>query len=176
MRWFDSTLVQKKLCISCKAFLDFNIQSKGDFMHYYIYCNSKKITANHAAAIQEFEKRLSAYCNTSFICSESISLPQNINNTNHEIIIISEQPSTYSSEEFSRWIHQMQLNGKSNIHIFIGYAENDVYPVLASLEEYITPITFSLTRCNLSSQTKAILCYEQLYRGYTILQGKTYHK
>jgi 23S rRNA (pseudouridine1915-N3)-methyltransferase len=145
-------------------------------MHYHIYCNQKNISVNHQDALAEFTKRLSAYCNISLTCKETIKLPKEFNQNNHRILYVGTGPSTYSSEEFATCIQQLQMSGQSNLHVFIGYTETAFYETLSQLENYSLPDTLSLTKSSLSAQTEVLLFYEQLYRGYTILQGKTYHK
>lgn len=145
-------------------------------MHYHIYCNLKTMDACHKNAICEFEKRLSVYCNTTLHMSTSLDFPKDIKESNHVFLFIGTGPSTYSSEAFANCIKDIQHSGKSIIHVIIGYSENTFYDAITSLPENMFPMTLSLTRCNLSKETLTLLFYEQLYRAYTILQGKTYHK
>lgn len=145
-------------------------------MHYHIYCNLKAMDSCHRNAICEFKKRLSAYCNTTLHASPSLNIPKDITESNHVFLFIKTGPSTYSSEEFADYLKDIQHTGKSILHIFIGYSENNFYDAIASLPENMFPMTLSLTRSNLSKETLTLLFYEQLYRAYTILQGKTYHK
>ena len=145
-------------------------------MHYHIYCNLKTMDACHKNAICEFEKRLSVYCNTTLHMSTSLDFPKDIKESNHVFLFIGTGPSTYSSDAFANCIKDIQHSGKSIIHVIIGYSENTFYDAITSLPENMFPMTLSLTRCNLSKETLTLLFYEQLYRAYTILQGKTYHK
>lgn len=145
-------------------------------MHYHIYCNTKNINTNHSLAIQEFKKRLSAYCEITLHQNLSISFPKDIHSRNHYFIFLQSGVSSLSSEEFANCIHTLQHTGKSTIHVVIGYDENTFYTALSSIPNYDAPLYISLTCSNLSNETKTLLFYEQLYRGYTILQGKTYHK
>ena len=142
-------------------------------MHYHIYCNLKSISNSYKKAIMEFEKRLSAYCDTSLHISTTLSFPKKLNENNQHFFLMNNGPSTYSSEEFSEQLNTLQHSGKSIVHIIIGFSEKEFY---ASVSESVFPVTFSLTRSNLCVETLALLFYEQLYRAYTILQGKTYHK
>lgn len=145
-------------------------------MHYHIYCKEKTISPNHKAALSEFEKRLSAYCTTTLHNKISISLPKNLNHNSHHFIFVRNGASTYSSIEFAKCINDIQLSGKSTLHVIIGFSEYELYEALESLPEYYMPLSISLTKNNLSVKTLTLLFYEQLYRSYTILQGKTYHK
>lgn len=145
-------------------------------MHYHFYCKAKTIPANHKAAISEFEKRLSAYCSTAFYNSTSLTFPKNLNSNSQYFLFVQNDVSTYSSMEFAKYINEIQLSGKSTVHVIIGYSKNELYEALESVTGYNPPVSISLTKNSLSAKTIALLFYEQLYRGYTILQGKTYHK
>ncbi len=145
-------------------------------MHYHIYCNTKSMNPNHNLAIGEFKKRLSAYCETTLHANTSLMFPKEITTNNHYFLYIQKGISSYTSEQFSDCIKQIQLSGKSIIHVVIGFDETTFYSAMATLTNYDTPLALSLTNSSLSNETKTLLFYEQLYRGYTILQGKTYHK
>lgn len=145
-------------------------------MHYHIYCNLKTMDICHQGAIDEFKKRLTAYCNTTLHTSLSLSFQRDITQSNHLFLFISSGPSTYSSEEFAAFLKDIQFSGKSTVHIIIGYPENTFYDAISTLSDAICPLTLSLTRNSLSIETQTLLFCEQLYRAYTILQGKTYHK
>lgn len=145
-------------------------------MHYHIYCNLKAMESCHQEAVREFEKRLSAYCTTTLHCSTSLILPKDTKENNSLFLFIGSGPSSCSSEEFAGFLKDFQHSGKSSIHIMIGYSQETFYNTLSGLTADISPMTFSLTRSSLSTDTLTLLFYEQLYRAYTILQGKTYHK
>lgn len=145
-------------------------------MHYHVYCKEKVISENYKAAISEFEKRLSAYCDIHIHESLTLSFSKETSKTNHHFLFLKEGPSTYSSEEFAVFLQDLQLSGKSMVHVIIGFSEEELYEALNALTDYDVPFYLSLTRCSLSVSTRTLLFYEQLYRGYTILQGKTYHK
>ncbi|MGN0437683.1 MAG: 23S rRNA (pseudouridine(1915)-N(3))-methyltransferase RlmH [Lachnospiraceae bacterium] len=143
-------------------------------MNYYIYCNEKSISKAHKDAMNEYIKRLSSYCKISFHASKKNNLPNNITANNHQIIMIKEGPSDFSSEQFANEIKTMEQSGKSNVHIFIGYQEDVLIDTYQSDNMIIKKQ--SLSNFSISNQMICILFLEQLYRGYTIIQGKTYHK
>lgn len=145
-------------------------------MHYHIYCKNKTIGKNYHDAISEFTKRLSAYCDTSLYLETRLQFSKDLKQNNHQFFLIVSGPSTYSSEEFAKKIDNLQHSGKSNAHIIIGFTEEECFHALSVLTDYMLPERFSLTKCNLPNDTLTLLLYEQIYRGYTILQGKTYHK
>jgi len=145
-------------------------------MRYHIYCNQKSITHNHLLAIEEFGKRLSAYCEIYLHTDMSLQLPKEINHKSHQILLLQSGISTYSSDDFAKCINNMQLQGKSTIHVIIGYSEIQLYHALPKNSDYSNLTYLSLSNSTLTTQTSSLLFYEQLYRAYTILQGKTYHK
>ena len=145
-------------------------------MKYHIYCNIKTQKDYYADAILEFEKRLSAYCSTDLHISSTLEFPKELNTNNHSFILIRGGISTYSSEEFSQALNDLQHSGKSFVHVVIGFDEYEFYTALSNYQKLPEPTKLSLTRNNLSNETLTLLFYEQLYRAYTILQGKTYHK
>lgn len=145
-------------------------------MHYHIYCNTKSLNKNYLAAIAEFQKRLSAYCDTTYYTGCNIVFSQPIQENNHYILFVEKKISSHTSEEFAQCINTLMHSGKSHVHIFIGYEINELYDALFSIDNYPMPNYISVTNLNLSHETLMLMLYEQLYRGYTILQGKTYHK
>lgn len=145
-------------------------------MHYHIYCNTKHINKNHTLALEEFKKRLSAYCQTTLHISSSLQLPRELHPDNHYFVLIHSCPSTHSSEEWAQEINTLQHSGKSTIHVLIGYEEAELYNMVSDIHRFPSPTYLSLSGASLSVDTLTLLFYEQLYRGYTILQGKTYHK
>ncbi|MBQ9983137.1 MAG: 23S rRNA (pseudouridine(1915)-N(3))-methyltransferase RlmH [Lachnospiraceae bacterium] len=145
-------------------------------MHYHIYCNTKHIHSNHTLALEEFKKRLSAYCETTLHTSSVLQLPKEMNPDKHHFILIHRGHSTHTSEEWATKINALQHSGKSTIHILIGYDETVLYDMVSNMHQYGLPTRLSLSNSSLSIDTTTLLFYEQLYRGYTILQGKTYHK
>ena len=145
-------------------------------MTYHIYCHVKSIPSNYTDAIAEFTKRLSAYCTTSLHCTDNLSDCYTEYKDTHTIVWMQAGSSSYTSEEFAAWINALQQQGSSTVHILIGYSSKALNALYEQLG-YDAAITFlSLTGFQLSTETVSLMCYEQLYRAYTILQGKTYHK
>lgn len=145
-------------------------------MHFHIYCNNKTVSAAHLEAIREYQKRLSSYCETSLSVDILPSIPDHVNIENCHIFILAIGISSFSSEEFAKIIMELQLSGKSHVCIYVGYNEKILYECLSVFLSKTVVRTFSLTGCSLASETLTVLLFEQLYRSYTILQGKTYHK
>ena len=145
-------------------------------MRYHVYCNLKSISDHKKAAISEFEKRLTGYCDITLTCLSSLFLPKDTGKKHHHILFLDTGLSTYSSESFAKYLQQLPLSGISTLHVLIGFNESDIYKALESVSEFSMPERLALSPANLSTETSTLLFYEQLYRGYTILAGKTYHK
>ena len=145
-------------------------------MRYNIYCNRKSLPKNHKAAIAEFEKRLGSYCDVTLSVTTALTLPKGITKENQHILFLCDGPSTYSSDEFASYLQNLHLKGTSVFHIVIGFSEAEEYEAVWAISKEATPDRLSLSRTTLSTETATLLFYEQLYRAYTILQGKTYHK
>ena len=144
-------------------------------MHYYIYCKEQNITIPQKDAIAEYTKRLSAYCDIHFIPDAKCTVPEHFSISNHQILYIEKNLSSYSSLEFAEQIRKFESGGKSNLHLYIGYPYTEFHKVFADYKD-IPVMTMAISNCDLSDCTLSILLYEQIYRGYTIIQGKTYHK
>lgn len=144
-------------------------------MHYHVYCNIKNCNKNYQDAIKEFTKRLSAYCDISFHTGTVLEFPKDCNSNNHQFIRITDGASSYSSEEFAGYIQTLQQSGKSTVHIVIGFSKEVFQNAMADFADCNSE-QLAITKSSLPVETLALLFYEQLYRGYTILQGKTYHK
>lgn len=145
-------------------------------MYYHIYCKPTQFGVNYQSAVSEFSKRLSAYCTAKLYLKKQLSFSGNISFENHLFLQIGCGPSTYSSTEFAKVIDQFQQSGRSNVHILIGYSETECALALSQADKRIIPKKCFLSACSLPTDTLTLLFYEQLYRSYTILQGKTYHK
>lgn len=144
-------------------------------MQYHIYCSQKNIRSNYQAAYAEYQKRLSAYCNTSLHIGGNLADSMEVKRSQHHFILIKPGASTYSSEEFSEYLNRLQLSC-STVHITIGFPEAEFYEAIGTVPEPDTVDRIALTKSSLSPEILTLLFYEQLYRGYTISQGKTYHK
>lgn len=138
-------------------------------------------------AVKEYQKRLSAFCKLNIIEVRET----NFNNpTNSEIEIIKQneakeikkhltkfnvlfniQGKSFSSAEFANFISKKQLEGISEISFIIGGS----YGVLDEIKNLVQ---FNLSFSNLTfpHQLFRVMCLEQIYRAFTIINNKTYHK
>lgn len=143
-------------------------------MNYSIYLNTKKLNTNDAAAMKEYQKRLSAYCRIESICrpaaSLSVLLPHIKNSAHTAFILIQPGKATPSSEELAESINQIGIHGISTVCFFIGYDTPDLKYDTESLS------ILSLSYSELSIGLTGVVLQEQLYRSYRILNHQPYHK
>lgn len=143
-------------------------------MHYNVFVNQKNIEENYREAIGEYTKRLSAYCDIRIMEGVNQDILSGCSRDNSHFFCLTRKPSDYDSVEFAKEIDELQRSGKSNVSFFIGFPDEIIYRLREKIGGEIE--SFSLSNCSLSVETQTVLLVEQLYRGYTILQGKTYHK
>lgn len=144
-------------------------------MKYNIYINSEKLTSNHLMAAKEYIKRLSPYCAITINDNKKPPFSNSAVKPDHGSWFIEKGISTHSSTDFSKAIEACQLSGISTINIYVGYPKSDL-SVLDHLNNEYSIMRLSLSATDLSIQTATVILLEQLYRGYTIIHGKTYHK
>ena len=148
---------------------------KESIMKYNIYINNEKISSNHRMAVNEYIKRLSPYCSITINESKNPPFSNTSGRSDHGSWFLEKGISTHSSTDFSKNIEKCQLSGISTINIYVGYSNVDLTVSDESNNES-SIMRLSLSATDLSIQTVTVLLLEQLYRGYTIIHGKTYHK
>lgn len=174
--WCTNKSCASQIGIESVTYSSFILFERIIIMRYLIHCSQKKINPHHLSAIREYAKRISAFCATELLLSETLSLPDNISTGKHSLFLVLPGSSNFSSEELADQIQKLQMNGMTNVHFLIGFTETQLYEAYPSISEYLTPVRLCISRFSLSADTCAVMLFEQLYRSYTILQGKAYHK
>ena len=124
--------------------------------------NTEKIKEKYVKdAIQEYTKRLSAYCKVEYVESKNPS--KEITDKSY-VIKIDKDGEQLSSEKFAGNIAQLGVSGNSNITIFIGVDNIEADYVL------------SISRMDIDINILLIIIYEQIYRSYRIIHNAPYHK
>lgn len=137
-------------------------------------------------AIDEYSKRLSLYSKLNIIeVKES-----NYGTSEKEIEIAKQQEAqklekykkgycvaleikgkSFTSESFSEHINTIAINGNSTISFFIGGSYGLDKQFSDSMNEKITFSNFTFPH-----QLMRVILLEQIYRAFTIINNKTYHK
>ena len=141
-------------------------------------------------AISEYSKRLSKYSNLNIIELQDEKLPNKINDTIKEEIkkkegekIISQiKKDSYTmvldlkgkemtSEEFSKKIDNIGVNGFSTINFIIGGTLGLSNEVLEKANELV-----SFSKMTFPHQLFRVILMEQIYRAFKINNNEEYHK
>jgi len=141
-------------------------------------------------AVSEYSKRLSKYCKLEIIEVPDEKAPETMSRAEEEAVKQKEgqavlkhvKSDTYvvalaidgkmlSSEDFSGFINDLGIRGKSNIVFIIGGSLGLSDEVLrrADYKLSFSPMTFP-------HQLMRVILLEQIYRGYKIMRGEVYHK
>jgi 23S rRNA (pseudouridine1915-N3)-methyltransferase len=86
-------------------------------------------------------------------------------------VILDEKGRMNTSASFAKWIETQNLSGRKRVSILIGGADGHTDEVRAAADE-----VWSLSAMTLQHELALVLFLEQLYRGYSILNGAPYHR
>lgn len=141
-------------------------------------------------AIEEYEKRLKAYCRVNFIELKDESEGKNLSYKDIDIILDKEGKRilekikersfiivldilgrSIDSVEFSKKINDIMLDGISSIDFIIGGS-------LGISQDVKDKANYSLSFSKFTFPHKLmkVILMEQIYRAFTIINNKTYHK
>lgn len=156
-----------------------NIPKVNFYMEIIIYIKRKKTDCDYRAAVEEYAKRMSAFCRMRIMpCRDYRSLCLEKNKTNTKSFAVLCGTDTVTSPAFAEQLQALTLSGTSTIEYAICETDAD-YEALS--DSYQKTHDKSLPLLHLSSFSPdagltAVLLSEQLYRAYTILNHITYHK
>lgn len=141
-------------------------------------------------AIDEYAKRLQRYCKISVIELQDEKTPDNasekeelqIKNKEGEAILKSIKDNSFvialdlkgkmlTSEEFSTYIQELGVSGKSDLVFVIGGS-------LGLSQEVVNRANYKLcfSKMTFPHQLFRVMLLEQIYRGFRIMKGEPYHK
>ena len=144
----------------------------------------------YKAAVLEYAKRLSAYCRFEVTEVKDEKTPDNPTDAEKNLVLAREgerirakipkgakvialcvEGKQMSSEELADLISVTATGGISHIVFIIGGSMglSDEIKALASLKLSFSKMTFP-------HMLMRVILAEQIYRGFTIIDGKTYHK
>ncbi len=144
----------------------------------------------YKAAVAEYAKRLSAYCRFEVIEVKDEKTPDNPTDAEKNLVLDREgerirakipkgakvialcvEGKEMPSEALADLISETATNGTSHIVFIIGGSMglSEEIKALASLKLSFSKMTFP-------HMLMRVILAEQIYRGFTIIDGKTYHK
>lgn len=140
-------------------------------MNYrFIVMECNRIEKFQQGLIEEYEKRLSRYCKTKLVkVKKKKDLTKQWKETNYSIGIVSGQ-SGMSSEDFADRIHQLGMDGYTNVDFYVCPEDMD-QELLPAFHEILT-----ISSMEFQPIVTTGLLYEQVYRAYRILNKEPYHK
>ncbi|MBO4941706.1 MAG: 23S rRNA (pseudouridine(1915)-N(3))-methyltransferase RlmH [Clostridia bacterium] len=141
-------------------------------------------------AVGEYAKRLSAYCKFDVVEVRDEKTPENPTETEKNMILDREaeqilqkipkgakvvslcvEGKQMSSHKFADMISDFTVKGCSKIVFVIGGSMG-----LSEKVKKISDIRLSFSEMTFPHMLMRVILAEQLYRGFAILSGKTYHK
>lgn len=144
----------------------------------------------YISAMEEYAKRLGAYCRFEVIELKDEKTPDNPSDREREIVLSREgerimeklpknakvislcvEGKKQSSEEFARMLQDLTVTGVSRIVFIIGGSMG-----LCEEVKKISDLRLSFSEMTFPHMLMRVILAEQIYRGFTIIEGKTYHK
>ena len=141
-------------------------------------------------AIEEYEKRLKAYCRVNFIELKDESEGKNLSDKDIDIILDKEGKRilekikersfiivldilgrSIDSVEFSKKINDIMLDGISSIDFIIGGS----FGISQEVKDKAN-YSLSFSKFSFPHKLMKVILMEQIYRAFTIINNKTYHK
>ncbi|MFM1653526.1 23S rRNA (pseudouridine(1915)-N(3))-methyltransferase RlmH [Brevibacillus sp. B_LB10_24] len=140
--------------------------------------------------IQEYSKRLSAYCKLQFIEVSDEKAPEELSQTEMEqvkrkegerilaqlkpdqyVIALAIDGEMWSSEKLAAEMGRLALHGKSQVAFVIGGSLGLSAEVLKRAD-----VRLSFSKMTFPHQLMRLVLVEQVYRGFRIGRGEPYHK
>ena len=153
-------------------------------MKYEIYIQqSKKSQKFCKKAIAEYEKRLSRYCKISckFIKKEKEWESLFVKDTGMKKFIVQPGKAELTSKRLSEQIKNWEGSGIKGIMLFVPeWSEeilaDDQIKKASKTKQPMMIESLVLSDFTMSSNMTGMVLYEQIYRGYRILNNHPYHK
>ena len=140
--------------------------------------------------MKEYEKRISAFARFSITELEPERLPENPSESeisaaldaeaekitarippNSMIIAMCIEGKQLSSEGFAKKINEAAINGKSSIAFIIGSSHG-----LSEKIKKTASLRMSMSEMTFPHQLARVMLSEQIYRAFTIIHNRQYHK
>ena len=156
----------------------------------HLICVGKLKEKFYREAVEEYTKRLSAYCKLNLVELPEVKLPQNPSQgeiqaaldkegaairaklpQNASVIAMCVEGKTRSSEEVARLLSDFAMGSAKHLVFLIGgsYGLHPSVKQLAKVRLSMSPMTFP-------HHLARVMLLEQIYRGFKINEGSAYHK
>lgn len=142
------------------------------------------------SAIEEYAKRLSAYCRFEIVEVKDEKTPENPTETEKAMVLDREaerilqkipkgakvislcvEGKQMTSESFADMIAESTVSGVSKLVFVIGGSMG-----LSDKVKEISHLRLGFSKMTFPHMLMRVILAEQIYRGFTIISGKTYHK
>ncbi len=159
-------------------------------MKISVICVGKLKESFHVKAVEEYVKRLQAYCRLEIIELADEKTPDGASAAEERkikevegqrilksirddalVIALAIEGKMLSSEEFSAEINRIGLQGGSHITFIIGGSLGLSHAVLQRAD-----MKLSFSRMTFPHQLMRVILLEQIYRAYRIIHNQPYHK
>lgn len=121
-------------------------------------------------AVKEYGKRLTKYCKLLLKeCKNEIQVIKELNDRTY-LIHINSAGQLISSEELADKFSELGLSGQSDVTFLISQGS-----LSKELQERIN-YEMAISKMDIGFDVLIVIIYEQIYRGYRILNNEPYHK
>ncbi len=134
-------------------------------MKINIYTDNQKLSKHYENALKEYLKRTSIFCKMSLLKYKKNCLKE----TDY-IILVDKNNNLISSVELADKIKNITTYKSSSIN-FVLLSEKITLSDFDNYNEII-----SLSNFDINQQMLVVALSEQIYRAFTIINGKKYHK
>ena len=125
-------------------------------------------------AVKEYEKRLSAFCKLTVneIKEDSLTATKTaVSSFKGFKIALCVEGNMLSSEELAKKISTLTVDGTSDIAFVIGGSDG-----IAEDIKKMCQLRLSFSKMTFPHQLMRVILLEQIYRAFTIINNKSYHK
>ena len=132
---------------------------------------SKRMQAFGKFKIIELKEIGNDFDRNSSILKEGISIKEALDKNKGYIILLDVQGQHFSSEEMSKKIETICINGSSTINFVVGGS----YGVADEIKS-ISNLSLSFSKMTFPHQLMRLILSEQIYRWFSIISNIKYHK
>ncbi len=125
-------------------------------------------------AVKEYEKRLSAFCKLSIneIKEDTLNAAYSaVSAFKGYKIALCIEGNMLSSEQLAERIDTLAIDGRSDIAFIIGGSDG-----IAEIIKQMCDLRLSFSKMTFPHQLMRVILLEQIYRAFTIINHKQYHK